>query len=158
MALPSVPVAGLAGYRVSVYDNSPENLALVSQRLSAIGAYVVLQGLCPQAAVDHVIDQVVLTDNLARAGKTVALISESVFENLEIKRQVHSQLDALCPPETITTTNTSTLLVSQIEDVVSATRAKLFAALHSHLGSTLIDIVLGPRGPRHPGDLGTLCT
>ena len=138
-------VAGLAGYRVSVYDNSPDNLALVPQRLAAIGTYVVMQGLSPQAAVDHVIAQVVLTDNLPRATKSVELVSESVFENLEIKRQVHSQLDALCPPETIITTNTSSLLVSQIEDVVSATRAKLFAALHSHLGSTLIDIVPGPR-------------
>ena len=138
-------VAGLAGYRVSVYDNSPDNLALVPQRLAAIGTYVVMQGFCPQAAVDHVIAQLVLTDNLARATKAVELVSESVFENLEIKRQVHSQLDALCPPETIITTNTSSLLVSQIEDVVSATRAKLFAALHSHLGSTLIDIVPGPR-------------
>ena len=41
------------------------------------------------------------------------------------------------------TTNTSALLVSEIEDVVD--RGERFAALHSHLGSLLFDIVGGPR-------------
>ena len=34
---------------------------------------------------------------------------------------------------------------SEIEDVVSNDRGRLFAALHSHLGSVLVDIVGGPR-------------
>ena len=52
---------------------------------------------------------------LIDAAADADLLSESVFERLELKYQVHGQFDRLCSPHTIMTTNTSTLLVSQIE-------------------------------------------
>jgi enoyl-CoA hydratase/3-hydroxyacyl-CoA dehydrogenase len=52
-------------------------------------------------------------------------------------------LDQICPPHTILTTNSSALLVSEIETAVE--RGDRFAALHSHLGAPLVDIVGGPR-------------
>ena len=70
-------------------------------------------------------------------------MSESVFERIDIKRSTHRALDEACPERTILTTNSSALLVSDIEDVVG--RGDRFAALHSHLGSPLVDIVGGPR-------------
>jgi 3-hydroxybutyryl-CoA dehydrogenase len=41
-----------------------------------------------------------------------------VFERLDIKRQVHRQLDELCPDKTLLTTNSSYLLLSDIEEAV----------------------------------------
>jgi len=61
----------------------------------------------------------------------------------DLKRQVHAQFDQLCPPHTILTTNTSSLLVSDIEDAVR--RGDKFAAMHFHGISSLVDIMLGPR-------------
>jgi 3-hydroxybutyryl-CoA dehydrogenase len=66
-----------------------------------------------------------------------------VFEDLGLKRELHRQLDQVCPPATLLTTNSSALMVSEIEDVVA--RGARFAALHSHLGALLFDIVGGPR-------------
>ena len=44
-------------------------------------------------------------------------------------------------------------MVSDIQDVVTASRGGLFAALHSHLGSVLIDIVGGPRTTQNTVDI-----
>jgi 3-hydroxybutyryl-CoA dehydrogenase len=81
--------------------------------------------------------------DLEKAVANADLVSESIPENRELKREVHQKLDELCPAKTILTTNTSNLLVSEIEDAVS--RGDRFAALHSYLASRLVDIVAGPR-------------
>ena len=84
-----------------------------------------------------------LAADLHEAIANADLVSESVFEDLDLKRDVHRALDQAAPSHTILTTNTSALLVSDIEDVVE--RGDRFAAMHSHLGSLLVDIVGGPR-------------
>lgn len=62
---------------------------------------------------------------------TVGLVSESVYEDPTVKGQVFARLDALCPPETIFTTNTSTLLPSMF--AAATGRPDRFCALHFHL-------------------------
>jgi len=42
------------------------------------------------------------------------LVIEAAAENMAVKKQIFSELDALCPPETIFTTNTSSLSVTEI--------------------------------------------
>ena len=66
--------------------------------------------------------------DLAAAGRDADLVSESVPENPDIKRKVYPLLHQACPPKTIFTTNTSTLLPSQIAD--STGRPERFLALH----------------------------
>jgi 3-hydroxybutyryl-CoA dehydrogenase len=68
-----------------------------------------------------------------------------------VKRKVHQELDKICPTKTILTTNSSILPVSAMEDVV--VRGDRFAALHSHLGSPLVDSVAGPRTHRSTEDV-----
>ena len=54
------------------------------------------------------------TDLPVRVGMTANadLVSESVFERLDIKRETHRLLDEICPARTILTTNSSALPVS----------------------------------------------
>jgi len=84
-----------------------------------------------------------VTPDPEEAAESADFLSESVPEILEIKREIHRKFDALLPGHAIMTTNTSSLLVSQIEDVV--TRGDKFGALHFHQGSQLVDVVGGPR-------------
>ena len=62
---------------------------------------------------------------------TVHLVSESVYEDPTVKGQVFARLHALCPPETIFTTNSSPLLPSMF--AAAAGRPDRFCALHFHL-------------------------
>ena len=136
-------VAAVSGYNTMLYDVAPDNLNQVPQRHQEIAAFMVGSGYCTPEAVSEALDRITLSSELAQATAAADLVSESVFERLDLKRNVHQKLDVMCPPRTILTTNTSALLVSDIE--VAVQRGDRFAALHSHLGSLLIDIVGGPR-------------
>jgi 3-hydroxybutyryl-CoA dehydrogenase len=136
-------VAAVSGYEVVIYDVSEQSLAKVPENHAEIGAHLVGVEYCTGEELAASMARIRTTTDLASAVADADLVTESVFEDLNIKREVHGELDRLCPPKSILTTNTSGLLVSDIEDVVE--RGDRFAALHSHLGSPLIDIVGGPR-------------
>ena len=60
--------------------------------------------------------------------KLAKVVFEAIPENLEAKRDLFVQLDALCPPETVFISNTSTLSISQL---ASAThRPDRFIGMH----------------------------
>lgn len=136
-------VSGIGGYNALVYDVSDEVLSQVFERQKEIGAYMVDNKIFDQSLVDAGMSRVSIISDPGQAAEDADLLSESVPERLELKRKVHKQFDALCPPKTIMTTNTSGLPVSEIEKAV--TRGDRFAALHSHLGSGLVDILGGER-------------
>ena len=136
-------VAAISGYDVVLYDLSSESLLQVADKHLEMGVYLVGSGYCSAEELEASAARIICEPNLQDAVAGADLISESVIEDLAIKREVHSELDKLCPQKAILTTNTSGFLVSDIEDAVE--RGDRFAALHSHYGSPLIDIVRGPR-------------
>jgi enoyl-CoA hydratase/3-hydroxyacyl-CoA dehydrogenase len=136
-------LAGIAGYEALVWDHSPETLERLSERLREFGDLLVQKGLLNSDELAAGLTRIHPIDDPQQASARADLLSESVFERLDLKRQVHERFDRLCPAHTIMTTNTSGLLLSRIESAVS--RGDRFAALHSHLGSSLFDIVGGPR-------------
>jgi 3-hydroxybutyryl-CoA dehydrogenase len=56
------------------------------------------------------------------------LIIEAIVENLDAKRDLYQQLDALCPPQTIFASNTSSLTIIEMAAVTN--RPDRFAGLH----------------------------
>lgn len=86
------------------------------------------------------------SSDLAEAASDADLVTESVPEILEVKRQVWAELNRHCPSHTIFTTNTSTLPPSAIADATG--RPGQFLALHYSIG--MWD---GPIGEvmKHPG-------
>jgi len=136
-------VSAVAGYNVVLYDLSSETLKRVSERHEMLGAAMMDRWEVPEDKLRSAFKRVRTTSSPSEAAENADLLSESVFERASLKRDIHRQFDLLCPARTIMTTNTSTLLVSEIEDAV--TRGDRFAALHFHLMATLVDIVPGPR-------------
>jgi enoyl-CoA hydratase/3-hydroxyacyl-CoA dehydrogenase len=135
--------SAVSGYAVSLFDVSEDGLAAVDARHDEMGDFMVASGYCDADRLLAGRRRISMTTDLEDAAGDVDLVSESVFERLDVKRELHARLDRICPPRTILTTNTSALLVSDIEDAVE--RGDRFAALHTHLGSLLVDIVGGPR-------------
>ncbi len=58
------------------------------------------------------------------------IIIEAIIENLDIKRDTFRQLDALCRPETIFASNTSSLSVTEMMTATSVQRQRRFVGLH----------------------------
>jgi 3-hydroxybutyryl-CoA dehydrogenase len=144
-------MAAVAGYRAVLYDVSAEALDNVPQGLNDIAGLLVDQGFFSSEAIPVALALITVNPDLRAATADAGLVSESVAERLEVKRDVHRRLDEVCDSATLITTNTSSLLVSRIEDVL--VHGDRFAALHSHLGSVLIDIVGGPRTSAHTIDV-----
>ena len=58
------------------------------------------------------------------------IIIEAIIENLEEKRSTYSQLDAICKPETIFASNTSSLSITEMMTATSAERQRRFIGMH----------------------------
>jgi 3-hydroxybutyryl-CoA dehydrogenase len=146
-------VAAVSGYNVELYDVSKETLKQVPERFKEFGSFLVGAGYCTTSALMASFARISVGADLGKATANADLVSESVFEDLDIKREIHRKLDEVCPEKTILTTNTSSLVVSDIEDVVR--RGDRFAALHTYMASRLVDVVAGPR--TSPGIIDILC-
>ena len=58
------------------------------------------------------------------------IIIEAIIENLDDKRSTYSQLDAICKPETIFASNTSSLSITEMMTSTSADRQRRFIGMH----------------------------
>ena len=136
-------VAGAAGLNCSVYDSSQTAMTSLPERLRAMGGHLCQQGFFSSDDLTRALDGITPFDDLRAAIAGATLVSESVPEQPEIKRAVLAELDGLCGEHVIITTNTSTLLPSELEGALA--KPERFAALHSHLGAKVFDIVGGSR-------------
>ncbi len=58
------------------------------------------------------------------------IIVEAIIENLEEKRKMYKQLDAICKPETIFASNTSSISITEMMIATSPQRQQRFIGLH----------------------------
>ena len=133
----------IRGYETTVYDISEEVLQQAPERHKMMADVLVSTGAVSQSEIDVGLARISFTSDPEKAAENADLLSESVPEIIDIKRKVHAQFDQICPPHTIMTTNSSSLLVSEIEDVVQ--RGDKFAAMHLHGFGSVVDIMRGPR-------------
>jgi 3-hydroxyacyl-CoA dehydrogenase len=133
-----------AGYEVVVYDISPESLKQAPARHQQIAQWIERSGRFKFGKLSEVLPRINYTDDAFNAARNTDLLSESVPEQLELKHEIHRQFESLCPERAIITTNTSSLLVSEIDVVLK--RPEQFAAMHFHSGMTLlVDIMRGSK-------------
>jgi 3-hydroxybutyryl-CoA dehydrogenase len=58
------------------------------------------------------------------------IIIEAIIENLQIKRDTYAKLDALCKPDAIFASNTSSLSITEMMSATSAERQRRFIGMH----------------------------
>jgi 3-hydroxybutyryl-CoA dehydrogenase len=128
--------AALSGFQVAVYDINAEAFVASKKVMAKILRSLTL--------TDEIIAKINFTTDPAEAVADADIISESVTEELPLKRQVWAQFSALAPSKTIFTTNTSYLLPSMLVDSVD--RPALFCAFHFHdvFYSKVVDIMPHP--------------
>jgi len=139
----SVPCS-LAGCEVVIYDINEEALNKAMERIPRIFKGFVLMQKCTQEQADAALKRISATTDPELAAKEADIINESVPEKPDIKVNIFSQFNKLCPERTIFTTNTSSLLPSMIADATG--RPDRFLALHYHDVSitNVVDIMPHP--------------
>jgi 3-hydroxyacyl-CoA dehydrogenase len=116
------------GFATTMYDLRQESLESCRASHRQYAELFKKQRGKRQEETDAALARLSYTTDLAAAGKDADLVSESVPEHPEIKRKVYASLNQHCPAKTIFTTNSSTLLPSQIADATG--RPARFLALH----------------------------
>jgi 3-hydroxybutyryl-CoA dehydrogenase len=131
-------------YEVIVYDVSPEALVTASASTKTYAAQLVGQGRLTSGDLEATLGRISFTADPGE-GARADLLSESIPEDPDLKARVFAQFNAICPPHTIFTTDTSTLLPSMYAEATG--RPAQFAAFHfyQHVwDSNLVDIMPHP--------------
>lgn len=131
------------GYDVVLYDLDDETLEAAMRRVR--GYVDRLAAADAIADSEAVLGRITPTTDLAAAARDADLVSESVPEDPALKGRVFAELDRLCPPRTLFTTNTSTLLPSMF--AAASGRPERLVALHFHPDvwtSNVVDVMPHP--------------
>ncbi|MDQ2700417.1 MAG: 3-hydroxyacyl-CoA dehydrogenase NAD-binding domain-containing protein [Actinomycetota bacterium] len=108
-------VAATGGFRVIVFDPAEEMIATVLERIGGSLGRAAERGRMSREDGDAAGARLSVArelDGIAEAD----LVIEAVPESLDLKRRLFTDLAAVCRPETILATNTSSLSVSAIAD------------------------------------------
>ncbi|MDW7740546.1 MAG: 3-hydroxybutyryl-CoA dehydrogenase [Bacillota bacterium] len=106
-------VSAEAGFNVimrDVEDNFVQRgLGVISKNLGR----AVEKGKKTQQEADEILGRIKGTTNLEEF-KSVDLVIEAVIENMELKKVLYKELDAVCRPETVLASNTSGLSITEM--------------------------------------------
>lgn len=122
-------VFALAGHDVLLADRSATELTAAIERLRGVVRKGVERSFYTQAAADAALARIRTVADLDRFGEC-DLVTEAVFEDLDVKGEVLARLDRACRPECIIATNTSTIPISTLAAKVSAQRRPSFIGTH----------------------------
>lgn len=120
-------VAAQAGHSVILHDNQPGAAKAGIDNIRRQLEKRVAKGKMIQGNVDNIIARLQPADAIDALADS-HLVIEAIVENLEIKRQVFAQLEALCSPDTLLASNTSSLSITSI--AADLERPERMAGLH----------------------------
>lgn len=118
------------GCDVVLYDVAAPALDDAQRRIADYAGELIAQTAITPVQRAAALPRISATADPKQAAHEIDLVSESVPEDPGLKGKVFAQFDALCPPRTIFTTNTSTLVPSQFAR--KSGRPDRLLALHFH--------------------------
>lgn len=100
------------GYEVALCDINNEFAANGKSKIAKGFEKRVAKGKMEQAEADKILQKI--STGTKEICADCDLVIEAAIENMEIKKQTFKELDAICKPETIFATNTSSLSITEI--------------------------------------------
>jgi 3-hydroxybutyryl-CoA dehydrogenase len=138
--------AALAGYTTVLNDIDGSSLDRAKSWIDQTLGKAVEKGKLAESEVDPVSGRISFVDDLEAATRNASVIIEAVPEDIELKRELFSQADMFCGPETLIASNTSAISITELAKSVE--RRDRFIGLHFfnpvHL-MKLLEIVSGER-------------
>lgn len=120
-------VFALNGFDVLVRDITDEIISKSASRLEKSVTRLVEKGKLSEEDKLKIINNIEFTTDLNKAADSYVII-EAIIEDVKIKSEVFKTLDAICKPETIFATNTSSLSISELSSAVN--RKDRFIGMH----------------------------
>ncbi len=131
-------------YEVSVYDTNEQSFIKGIENIRNLSRTAPKKPTVDIEDWERGIDRLQFCDRFEEALADADLVIEAVPENLELKRKVHKQIDAIAPSHAILATNSSSLPISKIESATQ--RPDRCLNLHFYIpamGLNMVDIMGG---------------
>jgi len=103
-------------YDVHLVDTSKEVLDNAREKIRKILEGRVSRGEISSDSMEKALSKISYTTDLEKVAGDADFVIEAVYEGVEVKRQVFSQLDRICPSHTILATNSSSIRCFAIAD------------------------------------------
>jgi len=116
------------GFNVTVFDAFESGLETAKAYHQQYAELFLKSRGASRDKIDQTLARLSYTTDLAEAVRDADIVSESIPENIEIKQLFYQELGKYAPEKTIFTTNSSTILPSEI--VIAVDRPEKFLALH----------------------------
>lgn len=120
-------VCAQSGYDVLLYDIDEKFTKRAIEKITHFLSRGVDKGKITEEDKNKALSKIKTTLNLSD-GKDANFIIEAAPENLDLKKKIFSELDEICPKETILSTNTSSLSITEIASVTK--RPEKFIGMH----------------------------
>ncbi len=134
----------LDGYVVKMFDINEQQLDAAQRMQTKLTRSFLKSGKITQEQADLVKSNLAVTNDIDEAITGIDLISESVIENIDIKKNFYADLTPRLEKGVIVTTNTSYLLPSALLESIQ--EPELFCALHFHdvFNQIVVDVMPHP--------------
>jgi len=106
-------IAATAGHDVMIYDVNEAARIKSRDKLLAILNRLAAKGRLTDSDAKAIFSRIYFVDTLEQL-EACGTVIEAIIENLDIKKKVFSQLEAICGKDTLLATNTSSLSVASI--------------------------------------------
>lgn len=113
------------GKNVVGYSRTKESVDKCKSKMETWFAFFVKEGRLTADEAEEAKKRIRYAGSLAEACRGASMIIENVPEFLELKQALFTELDGLCAPDVLFSSNTSSLLMSEICRDVSEERKKL---------------------------------
>ncbi len=143
MGLDIAQVFAKAGFDVLVRDISDAIIQASEARLNKALGKLESKGKLTAEGKAELLGRIAFTTELSGAADA-DLVIEAAIENLDIKKSIFAELDAICKPETILASNTSSISITAIASATK--RADRFIGMHFFNPATVMKLVEVIRG------------
>jgi len=137
-------VFAVNGFATTLVDQSSEQLGRAREMIANNIASLIEMG---EATADDAqrAERLITYDTIyEKAALRANLVVETIIENADIKRELYSELDKLCSPDCILTSNTSALNIFDIAQVSNPERLIIAHWFNPPHIMPLVEVVLGP--------------
>lgn len=145
-----------AGYKIILYDIKDEILnnskSIIVKELTKSAEKKKLT----EEKINQILNNIKFTSDLGDL-KDADFVIEAALENIDLKKEIFTSLDKICRPETVLTTNTSSLSITTISTFVK-TNPERIAGMHFFNPANIMKLVEVVRGDFTSEDTLTLTT
>ena len=143
MGLDIATVFARTGHTVVVREINQELADKAKTRLEASLTKLVSKGKMDEEKKATILSNMTFTTDISLAADA-DLVIEAAVEKLEVKQSIFAELDAICKPETILATNTSSISITAIASATK--RPDRFIGMHFFNPATVMKLVEVIRG------------